>query len=160
MIFKSNHDIHIYYFSEAEFRGQLYLVNPKLVICLDLFRASWGAPVDISPHPGAIGRVSGTWHDYEKHGSIHAVDVMPRGMNSEKEARRALKAAINSGFTGIGIYPHWRPAPGLHVDVRTDRVYMKPALWGGIRQINDETGTRTGKQVYVSTDEAFKEFDA
>jgi len=39
----------------------------------------------------------------------------------------AFQAAIQTGFTGIGVYP-W----GMHVDIRSDRKPGDPATWGRV----------------------------
>ncbi len=54
------------------------------------------------------------------------------------------------GFTGIGVYPHWDPYPGIHGDVRVDRAPGTPAVWGMLN--NDR-----GKQYQVTLNEALRE---
>ncbi len=52
-----------------------------------------------------------------------------------------------SGFTGIGIYPNWTPAPGLHQDLRP-----KPLTWIGLNRekLQKELDkTKEGEQVYI-----------
>lgn len=140
----------LHYFSTKEFRGQKRLISPRLLVNIDTFRHMWGRPVIVSPHPAAIGRDSGnSQHNYLIHGETRAIDLMPQGMDSYEEAQRAIGIARMIGFTGIGIYPHWKPSPGIHLDVREDRAPSHPAVWGGI-QVD-------GKQVYVSLEEALSE---
>lgn len=134
------------HFTPAEFRGWGELLSPRLLVVLDVFRGHWGAPVMISPAQGAIGRRLGpdatSQHNPDRWGEVRAVDVMPEGMDTAQAMRQAMYLARWSGATGIGVYPHWRPRPGLHIDVRTDRDVGDPALWGAV----DEDGT----QIYVS----------
>ena len=140
------------YYSEGEFRAWLDKMDPVLLRLLDNFRRHWGDPVLISPAPGALGRRifrgEKGWesqHNVERWGVVRAADVMPVGL-SYGTARKAIDLATDLGFTGIGFYPHWSPAPGLHLDVRYDRVVGDPALWGAV-DIN-------GKQVYVPIEQA------
>ncbi|AJD48281.1 hypothetical protein S7S_09345 [Isoalcanivorax pacificus W11-5] len=156
---KRRDDLNLKYFSQAEFGAYWPMMNIGLLKKLDAFRAALGYPVAISPAAGAIGRpiigsdgqlgeaessAEKSWHNYLLHGEIMAIDVMPvpPGGATPAERQRWVDVARQVGFTGIGVYPHWRPRPGLHLDVRTDRTPDNPATWAGVR--NDQ-----GKQVYV-----------
>lgn len=142
--------VQLHHFVPAEFRGWFDQVAPRLLVLLDVLRGHWRAPIRISPARGAIGRRLGpqdtSQHNIDRWGEVRAVDVMPFGMSSPDQARRLLALAEATGFTGLGVYPHWQPRPGLHVDVRIDVPVGSPAQWGAI----DEDG----KQVYVSVDTA------
>jgi len=108
------------------------LMSAELLTRLDTFRARLGAPVEISPAEGAVGRRLGradsSQHNIDRWGEVRAIDVMPVGVPLE----RAYQVAREVGFTGIGLYPDWSPRPGLHLDVREDRTASAPALWAGI----------------------------
>jgi hypothetical protein len=49
------------------------------------------------------------------------------------------------GMQGVGMYPHWKPAAGLHLDVRE-----KPLAWVGLSrdEILKKLKKTNGKQVY------------
>jgi len=47
--------------------------------------------------------------------------------------RGLFAIAKKVGFSGIGIYPDWKPYLGMHLDVRADRSADNPATWSGIR---------------------------
>ena len=128
------------YFTPAEFRGQWGLLSPDLLLNLDGFRARIRRPVIISPADGALMRIRPKGDTGEsQHYYGRAADVMiPGGLSGNEVA-----AAQDAGFTGIGLYPHWRPYPGLHLDVRNGQ----PARWGGI----NPTGAG---QYYVTLSEA------
>ncbi|MEE4109534.1 MAG: hypothetical protein V2I24_09315 [Halieaceae bacterium] len=128
------------YFHEEEFRGWARLLDPVLLVRLDAFRGAWGKPVTISPVDGAIGREddSGSQHNFSRWKMVRAVDVLPGGIKTQWDLERAQKVAIGAGFTGVGVYPHWRPTPGLHLDVRRSNAPGAPALWGGIRPDRDQ----------------------
>ena len=106
------------HFSPAEFRGWYDVLDEELKEKLDDLRARYGRAVSISPAEGAIGRRLGpskkSYHNLDFHGVVKAVDVLPSGDDLTKFFR--LAKAV--GFGGIGIYPHWKPRPGLHLDVR------------------------------------------
>lgn len=129
------------YFEDWEFRGWGGRMAAELTVKLDLFRHRWGAPVDVSPVPGAIGREAGPWattgHNVGYWGEVMAIDVMPRGIKTRADAERAVRLARECGFRDIGFYPHWRPSPGLHLGTRPTNRMDSPATWGGYR---DERG--------------------
>jgi len=142
----------MHFFKPAEFQGHYERLNPKLKEYLDEFRRQWGRPIRISPAPKAVGRTDGnSQHNYMRWGDVRAVDVMPDGLIGRSDAIRAVQLAKDIGFTGIGVYPDWRPSSGMHLDVRDGRERGKPATWGGVR--ND-----SGKQVYVSMEQAINDF--
>lgn len=142
------------FFSRMEFGEWAADMDIALLVLLDAFRARWGQPVYISKAPGAIGRRAGTnsQHDLTTWGTVRAVDVHPSGILVADDLRKAQRLAIETGFTGVGVYPHWKPRPGLHVDVRRGHNPGQPALWGGIRR------TPESQQEYVSADEAISFF--
>jgi hypothetical protein len=108
------------YFSISEFGIWWPLMSRDLLLKLDLFREKWGAPVDITSAEGGIGREdeSGSQHNVLKWGEVRAVDILPQGMNTSEDRQRAVTIARQVGFTGIGVYPDWKPSAGLHLDVR------------------------------------------
>ena len=117
-------------------------MSQELLIKLDLLRFNWGKPIHISPHNGAIGRFGNGagYHYWETHGEVMAVDTMPEGIESYDDAMAFIKLATKLGFTGIGFYPNWKPQCGFHLDVRPDRDYGNPAMWGAV---NDGQGQYT-----------------
>lgn len=144
----------LHYFDRREFirgdRDWFPDMDPRLLALLDVFRHLWGAPVAISPHPAALGRLlpleALSDHNFTRHRAVLAADVMPKGMHSRAAAARALQLARDVTFTAIGLYPDWQPAAGLHLAIRRDREPGAPALWGAVRQ-ND-------RQVYVTLEQA------
>lgn len=133
------------YFTPTEFRDSWPVMSQKLLALLDEFRERWGAPVIISPAPGALARYLGpestSQHNVDKWGECRAADIMPVGMDSATERHRAFEIAKDVGFTGIGVSPIWRPRAGLHLDVRQGRERGDPAKWGYARE--------DGRQVIV-----------
>ena len=115
------------YFTPAEFGEWWPLMSPDLLLKLDEFRARLGVPVMISPAPGALGRHLGSslsQHNVDMWGEVRAADVMPLGA----DLQTAYRVAREVGFHGIGLYPDWKPHPGLHLDVRPGPL----ALWSGL----------------------------
>lgn len=138
------------HFQPNEFGGWYEQLHPQLKEKLDAFREGWGAPVQVSPVGGAVGRRGGSSrsrHNVDVWGNVQAVDVFPIGLVGHADAIRAVSVAKRVGFTGIGFYPNWRPQPGVHLDVRDDRPPGRPATWGGIRPDG-------GAMKYVSLQEA------
>lgn len=148
----------LFYFAESEFsrggRNWYSDMDPRLLVLLDSFRHQWGRKVEISPHPAAIGRELGSDvlsdHNITVNGRVYGIDVIPAGMVTQTEVRHALEYAKRSGFTAIGVYPDWQPAPGLHLATRPSRRPGDPAMWGAVRQ--------DGQQTYVSLDVAVNRF--
>lgn len=135
------------FFTVPEFRGFYDRMDPELLEVMEKFRAAWGKTVLISPAPGAIGRKDGnSFHNYVLHGKIKAIDLMPQGLE-KANFKAAFEAAVNAGATGIGIYPDWKPQPGIHIDVgvRPGRGVGNPARWSGVNV--------DGKQVYKKLEE-------
>jgi hypothetical protein len=142
------------FFTEDEFQGWSMFLDVALLIKLDAFRGAWGHAVRISPAPGAVGRRddSNSQHNIKKWGTVRAVDIMPDGILTADDLQQAQYTAIVVGFTGVGVYPHWQPAPGLHVDVRTSHAPGNPGLWGAIRPDREQP------QQMVSVDDALAAF--
>ena len=121
---------HLRHFKPAEFGIWWPLINSDLLDKLDQFRDYLRTPVIVSPAPGAIGRI-GADHDSSQHfprPQLNAIDVMVPGatMNEMYQAAKII------GFHGIGLYPHWKPHPGIHLDIREDRTSRNPATWSAI----------------------------
>lgn len=114
------------YFAKSEFQGHYRRLHPSLPPMLDKLREKCGHPILISQAEGAVGRTTGKgYHNYVLHGSVMAVDLMPykEDVNGVPQPLKAwelglfLDAAEGLGFGGIGIYPKWRPYPGVHLDI-------------------------------------------
>lgn len=132
------------YFKPSEFGVWWPLINADLLRKADEFRDRWGAAVMISQAEGGIGREddSGSQHNVLKWGEVRALDLMPKGMDTAYDRRRAVNIAMAVGFTGIGIYPDWQPRPGIHVDVREPKEPGHIAMWSGVHE--------NGNQVYAN----------
>ena len=131
------------YFQPSEFGVWWPMMDDRLLILLDRFRERLGRPVMISPAEGSLGRLTGsrTSMHYAGGGVVRAADVMlPEG----PDLQTAYLVAREVGFTGIGLYPFWKPYPGLHLDVRPDRTAGNPATW-----------SRTASGEYVGIERAF-----
>lgn len=147
----------LHYFTPAEFIRdgvQWYpVMDQRLLVAVDILRHQWGQPIDISPAAGALGRhlgqTSKSQHNVDVHGTVRAMDVMPRGMDDVHAVNDFLHLAEQCAFGGIGIYPDWQPRPGVHLDVRHDAVPGYPARWGAL---DDPFGV----QQYVSMNEALE----
>jgi len=112
------------HFKLSEFRGEHLFLSVGLLTKLDEFRERLGEPVMVSPAKGSMMRWNAPNNSQHKYG--RAIDVM---LPKTVDFARAFKIAKEVGFTGIGFYPHWRPFPGFHVDVRPTK---KVALWGAV----------------------------
>jgi len=140
------------YFRAKEFGGHYKRLDPELKKMLDKFRELWGSPVTISPHPDAIARTTGNgFHNYKKHGSVKAVDIMPSNFVTTEDFRRGYETAMAAGATGIGIYPDWKPQAGMHIDVgqRKYRPAGYIAKWSAFKV--------AGRQKYFGISRAFKD---
>lgn len=144
------------FFSPHEFGQWWRFMGARQLKALDTFRKLYGAPVSISPAPGALGRWGGPFdyvsaHDVERHGEVLGTDVMPKGFTATREENaRVYQCAKASGFIGIGIYPHWTPQPGLHLDTMmrpNRRAFHLLAKWRAWREPHPDFPERT-RQAY------------
>ena len=150
------------HFSNAEFGPWAGRIHPALLYGLDVLRETLGAPVVISPALGSLGRRLGgskSLHNVDVFGMVYAVDVLlPMTWSAAEGFEAALKLRL---FSGVGVYPAWKPRAGLHVDVRhasavnpsTGATPLNPATWGAI----PGTGRR---QEYTSAAAALAQFEA
>jgi hypothetical protein len=121
--------VQLKYFEAAEFGPWWPLMNSELLQRLDLFRELLGSPVIISMAPGSMGRWSDEGSQHFPRPMVNAVDVMTPGATMSQ----VYDAAKEAGFHGIGLYPHWQPHHGAHLDVRADRTATDPATWSAIK---------------------------
>ena len=131
------------YFKASEFRAWWHWMHPGLLAALDYARAALDAPLQISPASGALGRHlqrEKSLHNVDRYGYCMAADVLvPPGMALDKAFRIVHWAGV---FSGIGVYPHWKPRPGLHLDVRhlsplnptPEARPAAPAGWSAVRE--------------------------
>jgi len=158
---KDRDALELRHFSQEEFGAYWPMMSQALLVKIDEFRHRLGYPVAISPAPGAIGRpiigqpdpkaesgAESSYHNYLIHGEILALDLMPKppGGATPTERQRWVTIARELGFTGIGLYPDWRPRPGIHLDIRPAsklRQGQSYASWAGIRNSD-------GMQIYTS----------
>lgn len=144
------------YFQPSEFGVWYGWMHPALVCALDILRERLGAPVEISPANGALGRYltkEKSLHNVCRYGFVMAADVLvPVGHDLATVRREAIDLKI---FGGIGCYPDWKPRAGLHLDIRhlvpsahgLKGDPITPATWGAWRNSQ-------GVQVYGTADEA------
>lgn len=150
------------FFAPHEFGAWADMMHPALLFALDVLRDELNAPVVISPAKGSLGRRMGkatSLHNVELHGMVYAADVLlplAWGVGEGFEAARDLRL-----FSGIGVYPFWKPRPGLHLDVRhlsamnpsKGATPLSPATWGAVPGAG-------GRQEYVSAAAALARFEA
>ena len=144
------------WFEPAEFGQWWPWMCPGLVAGLDVLRGELGAPLEISPAKGSLGRWEGgqgSLHNIERHGLCYAADVLiPASWPVDEAFFLAQRLKI---FSGIGVYPFWKPRAGLHLDMRhlapqnptPGAVPRSPSTWGAVRD-------KFGKQIYVRPAEA------
>lgn len=141
------------YFQESEFQGWFDKMDPFLLFGIDYFREYWGAPVSVSPVDGAVGRHLGTHnrsgHNIDVWGKVMAIDLFPQGMKTGQDFKRAFDCAVKAGLLGFGVYPDWKPSPGVHLDMvpRAGRGVGNPGRWSAFKI--------DGKQTYFPIDKAF-----
>lgn len=150
------------WFARNEFGAWADMMHPALLFALDVLRDALNAPVVISPAKGSLGRRMGmatSLHNVQFHGQVYAADVLlpsSCGVDYRFDVARSLRL-----FSGIGVYPFWRPRAGLHLDVRhlsavnptKGATPLKPATWGAVRGAG-------GRQEYVSAAAALARFEA
>lgn len=140
------------FFAPQEFGAWVNRVHPALLLALDVLRDTLNSPVVISPAPGSLGRRlagSSSLHNVDVFGMVYAADVLlPVSWGAEEGFDAARNVRL---FSGIGVYPFWKPRAGLHLDVRhlsavnptKGATPLTPATWGGVPGAG-------GRQEYVS----------
>jgi hypothetical protein len=148
--------IELEHYSPADFGAWWPFMSPELVILLDDLSTAIGAKLERSPAEGTLGRLYGSTSSQHHAGTlvVRAADVLiPPGhsLRAVYDVARGFRtvnpAGETIGFHGIGVYPDWRPRPGLHLDVRPDRNPSNPAEWAGLKV--------DGEQVYRGVDQAW-----
>ena len=128
------------------------MMDPAVLVRLDIWRRMWGRPFEISGHAQALGRHTGNStsdHNVDMRGKVQCVDGFPTGLVTRRDAIRARELADQVGFSSIGLYPHWS-RPGLHLGVRFGAGGNVPvATWGAINV--------RGVQQFVSWERALQE---
>lgn len=131
----------LYYLTPKEFRGWWEFMSCRELVLLDALRHACGSKLLISPHPKAIGRKLGkdnqSTHNIDYWGEVLAVDVFIDHVFYRNQILKIVQLAKTIGFTGIGIYPHWKNGKGeqqcgFHLDTRPNRTPSSPATWGKI----------------------------
>ncbi|MCP5230675.1 MAG: hypothetical protein H6948_01030 [Zoogloeaceae bacterium] len=142
------------HFAPAEFGEDWPRLSIELLRRLDRFRDLLGAPVIISPAPGALGRRLGasdaSQHNLDHWGEVRAADVMLPTVDLRDRATGEAVVQIARGlFGGVGLYLDWQPHAGLHLDVRGWR-------FGDVRYPREvATWSRVGGQ-YVALERAWE----
>lgn len=134
--------IDLRYFDRSEFRESWDVMSVRQLILMDSARHQWGASITISPVRGALARHNGpdddSQHNVDRWGECRAADQFFEGMTDKPSANRVIGILIRAGFTGIGLYPDWKPQPGIHSDCRQPAKPGEPALWGMIDDGNGQ----------------------
>ena len=79
------------------------------------------------------------------------IQIMASNMRKlvDKENKTIFEQAIIArlrGVSGVGMYPHWHPRSGLHVDVRKQEL-----AWVGLNrdELDQELKRQKTKQIYI-----------
>lgn len=128
---KKNVDVTLKYFKPSEFGQWWPMMSTDLLLKLDQFRDEIGRPIQISPAPGAVGRIGtgNSRHNVTRWGEVQAVDVMFPGATMDDI--KGYYEIARQIFGGVGVYPDWKPEPGMHVDVRPGHATWSGALVNG-----------------------------
>jgi len=127
--------------------GDPSAISPYLLFRLDDFRHYLGTPIVVTRGVAVSGHATRSFH-YKENGSC-AVDVIIPGY--DKSPYDLIIDATRFGFTGIGLYMHWKYkgeiTGGLHLDTRPlkwekdETLNFKHSRWLGVLDAS-------GKQVY------------
>lgn len=117
-----------------------HLMCPEVLELLNKVRAKHGAPINISPHRGALGRHLGASfsdHNIDRWKQVRVADVFPVMDQTPVAAQKFVDVCLEVGVTALGVYPHWKNKHGVqqvgfHLGYRPERT-DNPATWGMIR---------------------------
>ena len=136
---KQTQELNLQFFKPSEFGIWFPFMDKKLLLGLDELRRQFGYPIMISPAQGSLGREDGNPRSqhFLRNGVVRAADIMPikngQSLNKKQLKDFYLLARSLNVFSGLGVYPDWRPYAGMHLDTRIDRTPENPALWGAYR---------------------------
>ncbi len=133
------------YFKNSEFGVWFPLMNPELLKGLDVFREALNSPIIVSPAHGSMGRLYNPASQHFPRPLVNAIDVMIPKADLYEAYKTVRRIEI---FSGIGVYPNWKPYKGFHLDMRESRDAGTPALWAGLKNDN-------GEQYYTDVRRAF-----
>jgi hypothetical protein len=121
--------IRLRHFKPADFGIWWPFMNGDFLSKVDQFSEWFQGRVMLSPAPGALGRLGSDSSQHFPSPDLSAADLMlpDISLGDAYQAARAL------GFTGIGLYPDWKPYHGIHLDMRKTRTRDNPALWAGVK---------------------------
>lgn len=142
-----NQSTKLEFFTPDEFGLWFPIMDTEFLIMLDDFRREVGQPVYVSPAPGSLGRPDDIGSQHLPNPLLNAADLM-----SAAPLETLHSAALKIGFTGIGLYPDWKPDHGIHLDTRTDRSPNNPATWSAFNSFDITLGRTTQK--YTGIDRA------
>jgi len=97
-----------------------------------------GIPVAGWCEPSTGAHATGSMHYLGRAADVYAPEISLAGF---------WLTALRLPFTGVGIYPYWRPHPGLHLDQRPVLAGASRTLWWR---------DKTGSYQYLNTDEDIK----
>lgn len=123
-------------------------MDPRILICADIWRYRLNAKLHISAHPFALGREMGdsaSMHNVQKHGLVGAIDCWTPAAHDRESTARAVEMAKQSGITGIGVYTDWASQNvGFHIDSRLTAQPGNPAMWGRVENEYVSIGVAIG----------------
>jgi uncharacterized protein YcbK (DUF882 family) len=124
------------HFKKDENWGDHTKMDPFFLMELDLFRGALGQRLVVTSGTQGVHSEK-SWH-YRG----CAADVIPLGME-EIPAVDLLLLALRYGFTGVGLYPHWRYDRSRHTGLHLERAPGGPkrSMWLGVNV--------DGKQIYL-----------
>ena len=149
----------------------------EFLFAIDELSCSTGYGIRISRHKKAIGRISkdggasqhditdDEWYNHNKDVVLVVADTQPFNRETglqltHHEAEIFYVTAVKLGFTGIGVYPHWNPMAGFHLDMRIQPKGKKLSTWGALKEVvKYEDGFKT-KQVYHGFEHCLAEWSA
>lgn len=150
------------YIAESEIDGD---IQPKLLRRLDCFIAAIRSIFSIH-HMASGTHADDSYHykgmaadghrikdDFDRKPSDEDIQIMADNMTKlinkpNKTIFEQACIARLSGFSGIGIYPHWYPKPGLHLDIRP---VEKTEFWIGLNKdiLKKEINKTEENQIYI-----------
>ena len=109
-LIKSDWDKLVNFSPEGDNFGDWTKINAWLMYMTQAYRTFLGVPIYVICGFQDGGHTTGSQHYIGRALDIHFKGRIP--------LMAAYLAAERFGFTGIGIYPHWKPYPGMHIDYR------------------------------------------
>jgi len=115
-----------YEFDDPDYPGSGEQIDGRLLLSMDKLRHETGWPIKTHWESGGAVDIKGT-HGHAGQ-SLHRLDMGAKAVDwhfiCESSIQAQIRAVLQFGFGGTGIYYDWKIPVGFHTDVRSVNKYQ------------------------------------